>query len=248
MASLILSYNPVTAQLDWTISGLSATFISSNYLQAGICTSEVSSGQTAGPYGVIQYVTAKGAFLGENYYVSGTVDLSGWEDATFTIYGFTQIKSNWTYYPVGPVTISLIKHWSWSKSNGKASAAQTQAAYNAITGKGKTSNFSHLVWNDLCKKVYVAAAAGAGWWVDCGVNGSATPGYEATKMSDLDKTLTAARFNAVRGNIAGRYGTAGIDANLPGGIPIVSTGATVYGLYFDVLTKALNTWISNITS
>ena len=47
-----------------------------------------------------------------------------------------------------------ITPWSWTASNGTATAAETQAAYNALVGKDLTLKFSYKVWNDLVSKVY----------------------------------------------------------------------------------------------
>lgn len=48
-----------------------------------------------------------------------------------------------------PIT-ETIPLWSWSRSNNaQATAAQTKAAYDAITGQMEPSNFKHQVWNSL---------------------------------------------------------------------------------------------------
>lgn len=118
--------------------------------------------------------------------------------------------------------------WSWNKSNGNASAAQTQAAYNAVRNKGSLSSFSYLVWNDMVDKVAEILDANGDSW------NSRFASYSATKMSGGDKTLTAVRFNSLRYNIGLHYST---------GIDTVARGNTVYGWYFTHLADCINNWI-----
>lgn len=121
-----------------------------------------------------------------------------------------------------------IEPWSWSRSNGNASASQTSAAYSAVRNNGSLSSFSHLVWNDMVDKVReILDAKGLAW-----SNNFAS--YSATKMSYGDKVLTAARFNSLRYNIGLHYST---------GINTVRTGDTVYGWYFTTLANCINNWI-----
>lgn len=121
-----------------------------------------------------------------------------------------------------------VDYWSWTKSNGSATAAQTQAAYTAVTSNGETSSFSYLVWNDLVDKVMeIINATGVSWSTAYGT-------YANTKMSSSDRVLTATRFNALRQNIGSRVST---------GISEVSTGDIVYGSYFITLASCINTWI-----
>lgn len=136
---------------------------------------------------------------------------------------------NWTTPVVlyGAITTvaAAVKKWSWIESNGNATALQTQIAYGAITNKGAVSDFSYLVWNDLVDKV-LEARRSRGWdWNNNYAD------YGSTKMSYYDKTLTAARFNAVRYNIGSMYST---------GIQEVYTNDTVYGSYFITLVNSLN--------
>lgn len=132
-----------------------------------------------------------------------------------------------------------IAPWSWSAVNGQwATAYQTQLAYSAASGKGKVSDFSWRVWNDLCDKVQECLTrAGESWYTYHGPNGSYTPTHAAAKMSETDKTLTAARFNAVRGNIGSHVAT---------GISPVNTGDKVLGSYFLTLVNSINSWISSL--
>lgn len=125
----------------------------------------------------------------------------------------------------------LVSAWSWSSSNGTASASQTKAAYTALTNNGSTSDFSYLVWNDMCSKVIeIENAAGLTW-------STKYASYADTKMSSSDKVLTATRFNSLRYNISRSYST---------GINEVASGDTVYAWYFTTLARCMNEWIDQI--
>lgn len=144
-------------------------------------------------------------------------------------------------YLSGPSLVKTnMSAWSWTYSNGSATAAQTKAAYAAVTENGALSDFSYKVWNDLCDKVKECIdRAGSSWWTVMGPDGAETPGYSATRMTSSDKELTADRFNAIRGNIGGRVST-GIDPVYP--------GDEVNGWYFETITDCLNTWIANLNA
>lgn len=125
----------------------------------------------------------------------------------------------------------LVSAWSWSSSNGTASASQTKAAYTALTNNGSTSDFSYLMWNDMCSKVIeIENAAGLTW-------STKYASYADTKMSSSDKVLTATRFNSLRYNIGRSYST---------GINEVASGDTVYAWYFTTLARCMNEWIDQI--
>lgn len=133
-----------------------------------------------------------------------------------------------------------IASWDWTKSNGSATAAQTQTAYTALTSNGKLSDFSYLVWNDLINKVKECVdGAGVSWGEKTGVDGAAGASYSAALMTATDKTLTAARFNAFRGNVGARVST---------GVQPVSSGDPVVGSSFIAVINSLNTWINNINN
>lgn len=124
-----------------------------------------------------------------------------------------------------------VEPWDWYSSNGSASASQTRAAYDAVTSRGSLGDFSYLVWNDMVDKVNEAAVASGDSWITT---------YDTlanTKMSTVDKTLTATRFNSLRLNIGARVST---------GITERKSGDTVYGSYFTTLIEKLNDWIERI--
>lgn len=170
--------------------------------------------------------------LGAKVSSGGTYKFSGLSSGTSYDISVSITAPGWT------ITVELdttaetdepsVEPWSWTSSNGSASASQTKSAYSAVRNNGSLSNFSYLVWNDLVDKVYeVLDATGDSW-------NSKYATYAATRMSSSDKALTAKRFNSLRYNIGLRYSTS---------INEVSRGDTVYGWYFITLADCLNEWI-----
>lgn len=141
----------------------------------------------------------------------------GWAEYAGTEY------QQWVFEETDDVTVDPIAPWSWSDSNGSASADQTKLAYKAITEKGAVSNFSYLVWNDLCDKAQECVNRSDGEWGT----------YKTAKMSGTDKAMTAVRFNAL-GNLLG--------------LSSVSRGDKVMGSYFLSIATALNNWISTLNN
>lgn len=121
-------------------------------------------------------------------------------------------------------------YWSWEASNGSATDSQTQAAYYAITNNGKLTDFSYLVWNDMCECILaVMKIKGHSW-----VSSSYGLTFDETLMTYSDKYMTAARFNSLRYNVGRIYST---------GISEVSKGDIIYGSYFVDLMDKVNEWI-----
>ena len=87
---------------------------------------------------------------------------------------------------------SQLSLWSWTSSNGSATAEQTKKAYTAITNNGYVRDFHYSVWNDLVNKLneYITKYQKSTW------NGRKLS-LSATKMTNSDKTLTAKRFNSL---------------------------------------------------
>lgn len=143
--------------------------------------------------------------------------------------------------------ISTITPWSWVASNGSASTTQTKNAYDAIMNNGKLSDFSYLVWNDLCDKTNEALIEVGGSWET--TSGKA---IEEDKMSDTDKILTAVRFNDLMYNIKrpleGSFGydTSNYATNFPRLVADVNKGDPVYGEHFIQIAKLLNVFIDKI--
>lgn len=134
--------------------------------------------------------------------------------------------------------------WSWEASNGSATDAQVQAAYNAIRNQGYTRDFSRLVWNDLVSLLSDAiTAAGLTWDAKC------TTAEGAKISEDGDGTLTAAMFNSVTHNL---------DQINPGflwewdktqdpgytGRLAFQSGEKVYGWYLEELALVLNSFLA----
>lgn len=133
---------------------------------------------------------------------------------------------------------STIPNWSWTDSNGTASASETYAAYLAVSNQGRISDFSYKVWNDLVDLTYTAITEGLGSsWQTSSPSGKTYLDYRLTRMYASDKVLTADRFNALRYNIGYRVST---------GITDKETGQPVLGSYFLTLASKLNTIINNI--
>ena len=142
-------------------------------------------------------------------------------------------NSDKTDYEIRTVTLLNVEKWDWQSSNGDASAEQTSAAYDAVTGQGKVSDLSYLVWNDMCAKVReIRLAVG-----DIGAWDPAYGSYSSALMSASDRVLTASRFNNLKNQIGSQIGT---------GINDVSTGDIVKGSYFTTLTGRMNDWIDSL--
>lgn len=134
---------------------------------------------------------------------------------------------------------SYVKPWTWSDTNGTATAAQVKAAKNAVYNNGAVSDFSYLVWNDLVTKVYVAYdfMDGLDW------AGSQYGSYYNTKMTSTDKTLAARRFNALRYNLDRICNELALSTT---GIGTVVKGGAVKGEYFYTITDVLNACIRSL--
>lgn len=161
-----------------------------------------------------------------------------------TTYTITGLQPKTTYYlnyrganndGTGPympasvtaTTLPSVVAWDWNISNGSATATQTKTAYAAVTQKGKLSDFSYLVWNDIVEKTNTVLMARNLTWDN-------TYGTKSnTVMSSASKAMTAARFNAVWWNLS-RMVTVGLGPN-----PRVP-GEVILGSYFTALTNAIN--------
>lgn len=126
-----------------------------------------------------------------------------------------------------------IDRWSWTRSNGSATNAQTQRAYDVLMGDITADNFAHEVWNDLVDKVAEMRSAKGYTWDRAG---GTYPSASGCKMYAGDR-LTADAYNGVRYNI-GSVESTGIYDQSPGD-PI--TGYKIYHL-----TEVLNTIIDNL--
>lgn len=125
-------------------------------------------------------------------------------------------------------TLSL--YWSWTSSNGIATDLQTIAAYNAVTNNGILTDFSYLVWNDMCNFILTVMQTKGHSWISSQFGLT----FNETLMTSDDKYMTAARFNSLRYNVGRIYST---------GISEVSKGDIIYGSYFVDLMDKVNEWI-----
>ena len=122
-------------------------------------------------------------------------------------------------------TGSAVSAWSWSKSNGSATAAQTSKFYSVLIGGAQTSgNLSYLVWNDLVDKVHsVLYAYGLSW-------DSTYASKDNTKVK-AGSTLSAAIYNSLRNNMNRIKAT---------NLPVGTKNSQVYGKYITGLADAIN--------
>lgn len=129
--------------------------------------------------------------------------------------------------------VPSVEPWSWTASNGAATAGQTQAAYAILQGNSPADGFSHLVWNDLVDKVEEMRGALGGVWDTVG--GSYLTAA-ACKASAGD-TLRAEAYNSVKVNIGNIQST---------GIQDVSPGDEITGYHIIHLTDVLNSILSGL--
>lgn len=144
---------------------------------------------------------------------------------------------NVTIYPPSGSSVEL---WNWNTQNGperNATTAQVQAAWSALYNGGSysggyVSNFSYLVWNDLCAKLNeVITRSGRQWQ-------ASTATLANTKMTANDRTMTAVRFNAVRDQLNQLGQTTGV--------PSVFSGDRVMAVYFVSIATCINQAINNL--
>ena len=85
--------------------------------------------------------------------------------------------------------MSIIR-WNWAKSNGVATATETQQSYNALLNKAGTHNFSHKVWNDIVNKVHELV-------IYCGYLWISQNGNKSDSQMDPGSPFYAKKFNDV---------------------------------------------------
>lgn len=123
--------------------------------------------------------------------------------------------------------------WSWTSSNGSATATQTKNAYAILQGTRPADDFSHLVWNDLVDKIAEARNARS----DISSEWSNAYATKANTKVSAGGTLSAVRYNSIRYNINNMEGA---------DVPYVSAGDVILGSYIISLTNTLNQAISDI--
>ena len=121
----------------------------------------------------------------------------------------------------------LVDPWSWTASNGAATATQTRNAYAILQGTRAADDFHHNVWNDLVDKVVeMREALGYSWTTDSG----RFPSASGCKVSAGD-TLSALKYNALKTNIGSIKST---------GIQDVDAGDEITGYHIVHITDVLN--------
>ena len=205
----------------------------------------------------------------KNYYLAGTYGGSETEDGLWCgeswtpsawqpnvpsgyeldkiLYGTTDVTTGAITIPTGDGATFTVNYyyvrgvaaWDWQISNGSATPLQTRAAYTAVTTNGAVSDFSYLVWNDMCDKVQEVLDVLEEAWVTKDNNtGETLLSLDDTKMTSSDKTLTAKRYNSLRLNVGSHYST---------GINPVSTNDKVIGqTHFINLMSKVNEWIATL--
>lgn len=214
---------------------------------------------TAIPYYVISETNGNSSAVGLSVNaISGTTYYIWVRENTGS--GMSKTGELWLY--TSEPTTPTITRWDWFSVNdtadsagGTASAEQTKASYNAITGVGagrNTLNFSRKVWNDMVAKVREIVDNSTKLW-----DGNYAS-YSATRFTFDPYELTAVMFNSLRNNLelAGISSKIGLEKipNAPdpdnayqGTIPHpVSSGDPVYGHYFITLTNYMNDCIDKI--
>lgn len=140
--------------------------------------------------------------------------------------------------PPSKPTTDTMEKWSWNASNGSASATQTSNAYNAIVNRKATTNFSHIVWNDMVDKVKELTENSSGYW------DTSYASYANTKMNSSPYKLTATIFNSLRNNleVVGDSLSLGYRTD----IGKVEPGERVKGDYFLTLAGYINACIDKL--
>lgn len=207
-----------------TYGSLTVTNITSNSI-----TVQLSRISGATSY-LIAYRPSSSSSQQEVRSTSTTYTITGLQPKTLYYLNYRGENSDGTgpYMPssVTATTLGSVAAWDWNASNGSATAQATRAAYQAITNKGKLSDFSYLVWNDMVSKTkQILDSRSVAWNSDYGTTSE-------SMMTTSDKKITARRFNAVWWNLSHLVTVSGAHK--------MSPGDRIYGAYFTALTTAMN--------
>jgi hypothetical protein len=141
-------------------------------------------------------------------------------------------------------TVDIVK-WTWTASNGSASAMETLNSYVRLTKGSPTDTFYNTVWKDMVDKVWEIIEAKTNWW-----DGTYASYYDTKNLpqnSDGLYELTAVAFNSLRNNIelvgneylgVGRIGIPRVYA--------YNSNYPVKASYFTTLTNYMNACIDNL--
>lgn len=127
----------------------------------------------------------------------------------------------------------VVDLWSWTDSNGMATAAQTRTAYAILTGAQPADGFSHLVWNDLVDKVEEMRTALGGVWDTVGGKYLTASACKAA----AGDTIRAAAYNAIKVNVGNIQST---------GIQDVAPGDEITGYHITHVVDVLNQIIGGL--
>lgn len=127
-----------------------------------------------------------------------------------------------------------VDYWSWTASNGSATATQTKNAYAILQGTRPADYFPYAVWCDLVDKIAEARSARADIPTEWD-NAYATK----TQTKGSIGILTTKQYNSVRYNINNMEG-------VPSSAPYLTTADEFLGRYLLTLTDTLNQAISDI--
>lgn len=197
----------------------------------------------------MMYSYSVGLFIGETYITGITVAHESITDFTKITGSFLHLSEGTTYtiwcylydssgvirnYSHAQFTTKVhITKWSWSASNGSASAAKTRQFYNVLIGDASPDDgFSYLVWNDLVDKVdEVLRALGRTWYA------YQSYGKSRCKVS-IGETFSASKLNEVRYQLRSFASGAMYDR---------VAGEEILGSYITNLTNYINTAIDSVS-
>ena len=235
----------VKCDMYWTYNGTTYYYPSSGYLTSSTTGTQTLSGTITGS-------NYSSLVLGNTYTVYvrvfNSADTSKYTSSyksvtlslgTPAVWSWTSANKTETY---GVYKYNSSDTWTWTTS-AAATTTNTSNAKSVLDNKTAVSNFSHLVWNDLCAKVMECISCAGGSW------DSTYATYANTQMTSSSKTLTATRYNSLLYNIR-KYSTSYTGSGYASGTAIsgtwgVASGDTVYASYFTNLATAINYWINN---
>lgn len=172
-----------------------------------------------------------------------TIRVTGLDpDTTYTFEAqlgyYTGSTASWlSLYADGSFTtepeVIAVDKWSWTSSNGSATATQTRYAYEVCQGERTADNFSYKVWNDLVDKANEVRTARGYYWDTA--NGKYLSVANCKVSSGED--LSAEVYNSVRYNLGSIIAV---------GFADVSPGDEVTGYHFTRLAEVINLIIDSL--
>lgn len=108
-------------------------------------------------------------------------------------------KGEEEYDSLSTTVTDSLKLWDWTKSNGIATAEQTQTSYTSATTQGLAANFSYKVWDDLVDTASDVVILSEKSW------NAKYAKVADTKMGAANEALTEKRFNSIVANLPSPY-------------------------------------------